>query len=625
MRYQIRNAKVQFGADTILNSVNFEIHDTEKIAIVGRNGCGKTTLLRLIAGDIEMSNLDSDETCGITMSGKQNIGFLRQINFTDGDVPVKEELEKAFSEVFACEARKKEIEKLLAETEDHKKLLAEYDFLERRIESLHGYSWKKDMETMFQKFGFALEDLEKPIGEFSGGQQTKIALIQLLLQRPDILLLDEPTNHLDLRSVEWLEGYIQNFRGTVLAISHDRYFIDQIAQRVIEIADGHAEFYSGNYSFYMDEKQARFDLQMKQYEQEQAKLKQLGYTVERMKGWGINNRTLYRRAMSIQHRMDRIRKTERPKAERTMKASFGERDFSGDVVFKMKNVSKSFGDRTLFSDVNLLVEGGERIALLGDNGTGKSTFIKCLLGEEDCQGKIQFGPTVKWGYLPQIIHFDHPERSLYDTMLYEKNCTPQMARDRLGAFLFQGEDVFKTVGNLSGGEQSRLRLCMLMDEKINLLILDEPTNHLDIASREWVEAAIEEFEGVLLFVSHDRYFIEKFAERIWLLEDGKIRDFPCGYQKYRSILEHEAAAKPAASAAPKPKKERAKGGTKDADKLVRRLEREIEKQEQVVADFDRKIEAASADYQELTRLLGEKEEAEAALMDLMEQWEQVQT
>ena len=624
MRYQIRNAKVQFGADTILNSVNFEIHDTEKIAIVGRNGCGKTTLLRLIAGDIEMSNLDSDETCGITMSGKQNIGFLRQINFTDGDVPVKEELEKAFSEVFACEARKKEIEKLLAETEDHKKLLAEYDFLERRIESLHGYSWKKDMETMFQKFGFALEDLEKPIGEFSGGQQTKIALIQLLLQRPDILLLDEPTNHLDLRSVEWLEGYIQNFRGTVLAISHDRYFIDQIAQRAIEIADGHAEFYSGNYSFYMDEKQARFDLQMKQYEQEQAKLKQLGYTVERMKGWGINNRTLYRRAMSIQHRMDRIRKTERPKAERTMKASFGERDFSGDVVFKMKNVSKSFGDRTLFSDVNLLVEGGERIALLGDNGTGKSTFIKCLLGEEDCQGKIQFGPTVKWGYLPQIIHFDHPERSLYDTMLYEKNCTPQMARDRLGAFLFQGEDVFKTVGNLSGGEQSRLRLCMLMDEKINLLILDEPTNHLDIASREWVEAAIEEFEGVLLFVSHDRYFIEKFAERIWLLEDGKIRDFPCGYQKYRSILEHEAAAKPAVSAAPKPKKERAKGGTKDADKLVRRLEREIEKQEQVVADFDRKIEAASADYQELTRLLGEKEEAEAALMDLMEQWEQAQ-
>ena len=394
---------------------------------------------------------------------------------------------------------------------------------------------------------------------------------------------------------------------------------------MIEIVDGHAEFYSGNYSFYIDEKQARFDLQMKQYEQEQAKLKQLGYTVERMKGWGINNRTLYRRAMSIQHRMERIKKTEKPKTQKTMKASFGEKDFSGDVVFKMKNVHKQFGDRVLFSDVELNVEAGERIAILGDNGTGKSTFIKCLLGEEDCTGKIQFGPTVKWGYLPQIIHFNHPERSLYDTMLYEKNCTPQVARDRLGAFLFQGEDVFKCVGNLSGGEQSRLRLCMLMDEKINLLILDEPTNHLDIASREWVEAAIEEFEGVLLFVSHDRYFIEKFAERIWLLEDGKIRDFRCGYSKYRSILDHEAAAKTYEKQPVKEKKEKIKGGTKDADKLVRRLEREIDKQEKLIGELDAKIEVSGADYQELTRLLQEKEEAEMLLMELMEQWEEAQT
>ena len=425
--------------------------------------------------------------------------------------------------------------------------------------------------------------------------------------------------------MEWLEGYINAFKGTVLTISHDRYFLDTVADRIIEIVDGHGEFYSGNYSFYIDEKQARFDLQLKQYEQEQAKLKQLGYTVERMKGWGINNRTLYRRAMSIQHRMERIKKTEKPKTEKTMKATFGEKDFSGDVLFETKRMAKAFDDRQLFSDVELLVEGGERIALLGDNGTGKTTFIKCLLGEEDFEGKIKFGPTVKSGYLPQTIHFSHPERTLYDTMLYEKNCTPQIARDRLGAFLFQGEDVFKTVGNLSGGEQSRLRLCMLMDEKINFLILDEPTNHLDIASREWVEAAIEEFEGALLFVSHDRYFIEKFAERIWLLEDGKIRDFKCGYKKFRSIIEHEAAMTVPAPNEPKVKKEKPKGGTKENDKLVRRLEREIEKQEMVVAEFDMKIEAASADYQELTRLLAEKEEAEMLLMDLMEQWDAAQS
>ena len=507
-------------------------------------------------------------------------------------------------------------------TEDQ---LREYDALVNRFQSGGGYEMDVEIDKICNGLGISAAQRIQEFDSLSGGEKTRVNLARLLLEKTDILLLDEPTNHLDLNSVEWLENYIKAFKGTVVAISHDRWFIDRIAERVIEIVDGHAEFYSGNYSFYMDEKQARFDLQMKQYEQEQAKLKQLGYTVERMKGWGINNRTLYRRAMSIQHRMERIKKTEKPKTEKKMKASFGEKDFSGDVVFKTKNLAKAFGDRVLFSDVNLNVEGGERIAILGDNGTGKTTFLKCLLGDEDCAGRIQYGPTVKAGYLPQIIHFPHPERTLYDTMLYEKNCSPQVARDRLGQFMFQGEDVFKTVGTLSGGEQSRLRLCMLMDEKINLLILDEPTNHLDIASREWVEAAIEEFEGVLLFVSHDRYFIEKFAERIWLLEEGQIRDFRCGYAKYRSIVEHEAAAKlTAAVSAPKPKKEKPKGGTKESDKLVRRLEREIEKQEKIVAEYDAKIEAASADYQELTRLLGEKEEAEMLLMDLMEQWEAAQ-
>ena len=496
--------------------------------------------------------------------------------------------------------------------------------LSNQFQSGGGYAMDVEVDKICNGLGITQAQRSQLFDSLSGGEKTRVNLARLLLEKTDILLLDEPTNHLDLRSVEWLETYIDSFKGTVLAISHDRYFLDRVAQRVIEITDGHAEFYSGNYSFYIDEKQARFDLQLKQYEQEQAKLKQLGYTVERMKGWGINNRTLYRRAMSIQHRMERIKKTERPKTEKTMKATFGQKDFSGDVVFQMKNVAKAFDTRTLFSGVELKVEGGERIALLGDNGTGKSTFIKCLLGEEACQGKIQFGPTVKWGYLPQIIHFDHPERSLYDTMLYEKNCTPQTARDRLGAFMFQGEDVFKSVGNLSGGEQSRLRLCMLMDEKINFLILDEPTNHLDIASREWIEAAIEEFEGVLLFVSHDRYFIEKFAERIWLLEDGGIRDFKCGYSKYRSILEHEAAMRTPVVAEPKVKKEKPKGGTKDAEKQVRRLEREIEKQEAAIAQLDTAIEAAAADYQELTRLLGEKEKAEEVLLELMTQWEQAQ-
>ena len=604
--------------ENLLNGLSFDVQAGERVAILGRNGCGKTTLFKILTGEMEY---DEGE---VYVNPNKRLGLISQIpRFPEG-YTVEDVLRSAYGPLLRIRQRMEELTNRMSLSADGE-LMREYDALENRFLSGGGYDMEVDLDKVCNGLGITPNQRSQLFSSLSGGEKTRMNLARLILEKMDILLLDEPTNHLDVRSVEWLESYIKSFKGTVLAISHDRYFLDRVADRVIEIVDGQGEFYAGNYSFYIEEKQNRFNLQLKQYEQEQAKLKQLGYTVERMKGWGINNRTLYRRAMSIQHRMERIKKTEKPKTEKTMKATFGEKEFAGDLVFETKNLEKSFGQRTLFSDVNLRVKGGERIAILGDNGTGKSTFLKCLLGEEDCLGKLRFGPTVKWGYLPQIIHFSHPERTLYDTMLYEKNCTPQMARDRLGAFLFQGEDVFKKVGELSGGEQSRLRLCMLMDEKINLLILDEPTNHLDIASREWVEAAIEEFEGVLLFVSHDRYFIEKFADRIWALEDGTIRDYPFGYRKYRSVLEHEQAQKPQQAAAPKVKKEKPKGGTKETEKLVRRLEREIEKQERAIADLDAQIEAAAADYQELTRLLAEKEKAEEALLGLMEQWEQVQS
>ena len=616
---QVKNLTKFFViGENLLEDLSFEIQEGECVAILGRNGCGKTTLFNILTGQMDY---DSGE---VFVNPHKRLGLISQIPKFPAGFTVEDVLRSAFHVLTKTRERMVRLEQQMAKgaTEEQ---LREYDVLTNRFQSGGGYEMDVEVDKICNGLGIAQQQRSQEFANLSGGEKTRVNLARLLLEKTDILLLDEPTNHLDLRSVEWLEAYINSFKGTVLTISHDRYFLDTVADRVIEITDGHAEFYSGNYSFYIEKKQARFNLQLKQYEQEQAKLKQLGYTVERMKGWGINNRTLYRRAMSIQHRMERIQKTERPKTEKTMKANFAQKDFAGDVVFQMKNVEKRFGERVLFSNVELKVEGGERIALLGDNGTGKTTFIKCLLGEEDCSGKIQFGPTVKWGYLPQIIHFAHPERSLYDTMLYEKNCTPQVARDRLGAFLFQGEDVFKSVGNLSGGEQSRLRLCMLMDEKINLLILDEPTNHLDIASREWVEAAIEEFDGVILFVSHDRYFIDKFAERIWALEDGSIRDFKCGYSKYRSIMEHEAMQRPVVEAVPKPKKEKPKGGTKETDKLIRRLEREIEKLEAEIAQLDAEIEAAAADYQELTRLLGEKEAVEQNLLDLMEQWETAQS
>ena len=605
--------------NNLLDGLTFEVNEGEFVAILGRNGCGKTTLFRILTGEIDF---DSGE---VMVNPKKRLGLISQIPHYPTGYTVEDVLRTAFDQQKKIQARMRELEGRMTE-HTPKEILMEYDRLTERFSALGGYDMDVDTDKVCNGLGIPEAMRDQAFDRLSGGEKTRVNLARLILEKTDILLLDEPTNHLDLKSVEWLEEYINKFKGTVLTISHDRYFLDQVTDRIIEIREGQGEEYRGNYTFYMDEKQARFNLQLKQYEQEQAKLRQLGYTLERMKGWGINNRTLYRRAMSIQHRMERIEKTKKPKQEKTMHASFGEKDFAGDMVFSVKGMGKSFGDKTLFSNVELLVEGGERIALLGDNGAGKTTFIRCLLGQEPCEGKIKFGPTVKWGYLPQTIHFDHPERSLYDTMLYEKNLTPQAARDRLGAFLFQGEDVFKPVGKLSGGEQSRLRLCMLMDEKINLLILDEPTNHLDIASREWVEAAIEEFEGVLLFVSHDRYFVEKFAERIWELEDGHIRDFRCGYAKYRSILDHEAAARqPQSAAALKPekkeKKEKPKGGDKELEKQVRRLEREIEKQEALVAQLEEAVAAAGADYQELTKRLQEKEAAEAALLALMEQWE----
>ena len=604
--------------ENLLQDMSFEVQEGERVAILGRNGCGKTTLFKILTGQMEY---DSGE---VYVNPNKKIGLISQIPEFPTGYCVEDVLRTAFATLSAVQKKMHTLEQQMSSGATAQQL-KEYDDLVNRFEAEGGYLMDVETDKICNGLGITSTQREQLFESLSGGEKTRVNLARLLLEKTDILLLDEPTNHLDLHSVEWLESYIAGFKGTVLTISHDRYFLDRVAQRVIEITDGHAEFYSGNYSFYMDEKQARFDLQMKQYQQEQAKLKQLGYTVERMKGWGINNRTLYRRAMSIQHRMERIKKTEKPKTQKTMKAVFGEMDFSGDIVFKTINLEKSYGERQLFSDVSLNVTGGERIALLGDNGTGKSTFIRCLLGEEDCGGKVRFGPTVKWGYLPQTIQFSHPERTLYDTMLYEKNCTPQTARDRLGAFLFHGEDVFKQVRDLSGGEKSRLRLCMLMDESINLLILDEPTNHLDISTREWIEAAIEEFDGALLFVSHDRYFIEKFAERIWHLEEHTIRDFACGYDKYKSILAYENAAKPVAVPQQKIKQEKPRGGTKENEKLARKLEREIDKLEKYIAELDEKISQCGADYQELTRLLSEKEAADIQLLAQMEQWEATQT
>lgn len=605
----------------LLDGLCFEVQQGERVGLLGKNGAGKTTVFRILTDEIGY-----DEGTVEIASGKK-IGLISQIPRYPVDFTVERVLRCAFAELDSIKKRMEQLELQMAENPTDQ-VLREYDRLTNRYQSGGGYDIDVNVDKICNGLGIPKEMRSQEFSMLSGGEKTRVNLARLLLEETEILLLDEPTNHLDMKSVEWLEEYLLKFKGTVLTISHDRYFLDQVVTRIIELRGGKAEYYSGNYSFYVEEKEARYQLQLKQYEQEQAKVQQLTYTMERMKGWGINNRTLYRRAMSIQSRIDRLQKTERPTKDKTMHAGFGQREFHGDEVMVLKDLSMGFGDRELFSDVNLLVQGGEHIALLGDNGTGKSTFLKLLMQEEmPTGGKIKFGPSVRMAYLPQIIHFAHPERSVLDTMIYEKNYSTQTARNRLGAFLFSGEGVFKPVSALSGGEQSRLRLCMLMDEEINLLILDEPTNHLDISSREWIENAVAEFPGTLLFVSHDRYFIDQFADRIWELEDGKISDFEGTYSQFKAMKQRQAQIPPQP---PKEKKQREipeetvkKKNTRNLEKQIAKLEREIEKQEQFLSDYDGKIQEAATDYAELSKLMEEKVAAQGVMDGLYARWEEL--
>ncbi|MFR3666134.1 ribosomal protection-like ABC-F family protein, partial [Flintibacter sp.] len=578
----------------ILNGLTFQVDTGERVGLLGPNGCGKTTLLRILTGV-----MDYDEGDVVLAPGKR-LGLISQIPVYPAGYTVEDVLATAFEPLHRMEGEMTQLATEMAQGNTDPAVMSRYDKLTAAFEAAGGYDTQTKTNKVCNGLSIPQAMREQLFDKLSGGEKTRVNLARLILEDTDILLLDEPTNHLDLRATEWLEEYLEKFKGTVLTVSHDRYFLDKVVDRIIEIQEGKAEFYSGNYSFYAVEKERRYEEKLKQYEKEQAKIQQLEKAAEQLRTWAYSGMDkTFKRAQSMEKRIERMRVTDRPKKKRKMEVRFGEREFRGDEVLTIKNLKKSFGDRTLFSDVNLEVAGGERIALLGDNGTGKSTLIKILMGEEEPDsGKLRMGPTVKIGYLPQIIHFSHPERSLVDTMLYDLDCTAQTARNRLAAFKFRGEDVFKPVSALSGGEQSRLRLCMLMDAKINLLILDEPTNHLDIQSREWIEEAVEEYEGNLLFVSHDRYFIERFASRIWLLEDGHITDFKGTYEEFqaaraRGQFSKAAPAAPVQAAkAPAEKKEKPKrpGGTKMLEKEVAAAERAVGKAEEQMYDLTQQME-----------------------------------
>ena len=601
----------------ILDGLSFSVNSGERVGILGRNGCGKTTLFRILVGEI---GYDEGE---VMIAPSKRLGLISQIPVYPADWTTEDVLRDAHKRLYALSAK---IDALAAQMEHDGSpaLLGEYDRLSEDFRRLGGYSMDTDRNRVANGLDIPAAMRAQLFSSLSGGEKTRVNLARLILEDTDILLLDEPTNHLDLHATEWLEDYLLHFKGTVLVISHDRWFLDKVVQRSIEINEGRAELYSGNYSFYVEERQRRFEEKLKKYEKDQAKIEQLTRAAEQMHLWAFMGADkLHKRAFSMEKRIEKLSQSERPAEQKKLNVKFKQREFEGDEVLVAEDVSKSFGERTLFSAIDLLVRGGERVALIGDNGTGKSTLVKLIMGEETPDtGYLYRGPAVRTAYLPQIVSFSDESRSALDTMLYDCRCQPQEARDRLAAFGFRGESVFTPVGTLSGGEKSRLRLCMLMGADINFLILDEPTNHLDIASREWMEDALSDYEQTLLFVSHDRYFIEKFATRIWALADGKITDFRGSYgdyckwrerQEVFAQTERNTTRKKAVKKEPSPNKERASA----------KLEREIAKLEEKAAELERQCEEYSADYQKLMELDAQKKALDDELMLLYEKWEEL--
>ena len=609
----------------ILDGISFQINTGERVGLLGKNGAGKTTLFRILTGELDY---DAGE---VAIAHGRRVGLISQIPVYPVGYTVEDVLQSAFARMRNLSDEMEALSEQMAHGDESAETLRRYGELAAKFEGLGGYDTETPVNKVANGLSISSDMRTRLFDSLSGGEKTRVNLGRLILEDTDILLLDEPTNHLDLHAIEWLENYLSTFKGTVVAISHDRYFLDRTITRVIEVLDGKAEFYSGNYSFYAVEKERRYLEKLRQYEKEQAKIAQLEKSAEQLRMFAFKGMDkTYRRAISMEKRIERMRTVDKPTKERALTAQFHTQDFYGDEVFTLKDVAKGYGERTLFAGLDLKVTGGERIALIGDNGTGKTTLLKLLMDEEyPDAGKIKFGPAVRTAYLPQIVEFDVPGRNLVDTMLYAKrSVTPQSARDRLAMFHFTGEDVFKSVSVLSGGELSRLKLCMLMDEEINFLILDEPTNHLDIASREWIEEAVESFDGTLLFVSHDRYFINRFATRVWELENGTITDYHMGFARYRQMkamyadqIAEKTQKKEAIKGKPVTEKPRGSRNAQTARRQLNVCEKEISAQEETITQLETQLAEAGSDYEAYIRLYAEKEAAEQKLEELMQKWE----
>ncbi len=630
MLYQISNGAVRFGDTTILENVCFEIRNTEKIAVVGRNGCGKTTLLKLIAGEVDLDKRDSDEDIFIAKAGNPEIGYLRQIAFEDLDLPMEKEVRKAFASMEEMKARLD----YLAEELNHnhtEKAVQDYTQLHDHFQLLGGYYYEKEYEVMIQKFGFTQEDKRKPLREFSGGQQTKIAFIKLLLSKPDILLLDEPTNHLDVEAIEWLESYIKGYPRAVVVVSHDRMFLDNVVDVVYEIEHHTAKRYPGNYSQFMVRKKENYEKQMKDYLAQQKEIDRLNTIVDKFKNKPTKVAMTRSKLKAIEH-MDKIDKPE-DFDNKTFRAQIKPLVETGNDVLMVKNLEVGY-DSTL-SMATIDIKKGDKIGILGGNGLGKSTFLKTLVGIlEPLGGEFKYGTNVQIGYFDQQMAQYQSKDTVIDDLWAEfPTLTQTEIRNLLGGFLFSGDDVFKTVDMLSGGEKVRLALCKILKRRPNVLILDEPTNHMDIVGKETLEDMLKDYEGTLIFVSHDRYFIKQISNRLLVFEKGYTKEYQFGYEQYQEMLrraqEEALASNEKSSEKAEPRKD---SSYNNPGKEKSKLEKKLKKLEEMLSQEEKATEELKAellnpqyqsDYMKLGEIQSRIDEKEELILSYMEEWEEL--
>ncbi len=625
MFYKIVNGAVSCGAETILERVDFEIRDKEKIAVVGRNGCGKTTLLRAILGEYELEQGTGEEAFSVTYAGEPTIGYMRQTDFEDESVTLLDEVKSVFAPLLEIEQRLLALEAAMA-TAPTEAMLTEYSELHEEYERKDGYTYKKEYETMVKKFGFSESDKQKPLREFSGGQRTRIAFCKLLLSKPDILLLDEPTNHLDIETIRWLEEYLQHYRSAVVVVSHDRMFLDKIVGTVYEVEYGETKRYTGNYAAFEKQKRENYQKQRRDYAAQQAEIARLTRLVERFR----YKPTKAAMAQSKLKQIERMVKIDAPDRYdlRTFHAEFQPEEDSVKKVLSVTDLS--IGYEESLATLNFEVMRGEKVGIIGKNGIGKSTLLKTLVGiTEPLSGRYEFGVRAKIGYFDQQQALRGGSQTVLDDFCAEY---PQMlqsqARTALGAFQFCGDDVFKPLDALSGGERVRLALCKILRRRPNVLLLDEPTNHMDIVGKETLENMLSEYEGTILFVSHDRYFVKKLADHLLVFDDG-VKVLPFGYDEYEEMLqaneESPAEGKPATVKVEKGGKKRFTTPLKELSRLqkrVEKLEKDIDAAEAELSALEAEAQQpdVASDYVRLSEISKQQATLRARIDEMTDEW-----